>query len=115
MKPWRRRWSSRDDDRRGEIELVVAHRERATLRVDDVFLKIDSDQRRADVEVEAMAMAPIPTLAGRARLRPVARGRRVEIAPMRLHEPEDRVQRPQQSEATVVQVSLRSPFKANAA
>ena len=27
----------------------------------EVFLKIDGDQRRTDVEVEAMAMAPIPT------------------------------------------------------
>jgi Ser/Thr protein kinase RdoA (MazF antagonist) len=45
----------------GEVEVVVAHHERATVRVDDVFLKIDSDQRRTDVEVEAMAMAPIPT------------------------------------------------------
>lgn len=44
-----------------EVEVVVAHRERATLRVGDVFLKIDADQRRTDVEVEAMAMAPIPT------------------------------------------------------
>ena len=44
-----------------EIEVVVAHSERATLRVGDVFLKIDSDQRRLDVEVEAMALAPIPT------------------------------------------------------
>jgi aminoglycoside phosphotransferase (APT) family kinase protein len=44
-----------------EVEVVVAHRERATLRVGDVFLKIDSDQRRTDVEVEAMAMAPVPT------------------------------------------------------
>jgi aminoglycoside phosphotransferase len=32
-----------------------------TLRVGDVFLKIDSDQLRTDVEVKAMAMAPIPT------------------------------------------------------
>jgi len=45
----------------GEIEVVVAHHERATLRVGDVFLKIDADQMRTDVEVEAMAMAPIPT------------------------------------------------------
>jgi aminoglycoside phosphotransferase (APT) family kinase protein len=45
----------------GEVEVVVAHHERATVRVDDVFLKIDSDQTRTDVEVEAMAMAPIPT------------------------------------------------------
>jgi aminoglycoside phosphotransferase (APT) family kinase protein len=44
-----------------EIEVVVAHSERATLRVGDVFLKIDSDQTRIDVEVEAMAMVPVPT------------------------------------------------------
>src|SRR5215475_13102061 len=44
-----------------EVEVVVAHHERATLRVGDVFLKIDADRRRTDVEVEAMAMAPIPT------------------------------------------------------
>ena len=44
-----------------EVEVVVAHRERATLRVGDVFLKIDADQRRTDTEVEAMAMAPVPT------------------------------------------------------
>jgi aminoglycoside phosphotransferase (APT) family kinase protein len=44
-----------------EVEVVVAHRERATLRVGDVFLKIDADQRRTDVEVEAMALAPVPT------------------------------------------------------
>ena len=45
----------------GEVEVVVAHDERATLRVGDVFLKIDSDQRLTDVEVEAMSLAPIPT------------------------------------------------------
>ena len=44
-----------------EVEIVVAHNERATLRVGDVFLKIDADQTRIDVEVEAMALAPIPT------------------------------------------------------
>jgi aminoglycoside phosphotransferase len=44
-----------------EVEVVVAHSERATLRVGDVFLKIDADQTRTDVEVESMAMAPIPT------------------------------------------------------
>jgi len=44
-----------------EVKVVVAHNERATLRVGDVFLKIDADQTRLDVEVEAMAMAPIPT------------------------------------------------------
>ena len=44
-----------------EIEVVVAHNERATLRVGDVFLKIDADQARTDVEVEAMAIAPLTT------------------------------------------------------
>src|SRR5215212_6682586 len=44
-----------------EVKIVVAHSERATLRVGDVFLKIDADQTRTDVEVEAMAIAPIPT------------------------------------------------------
>ena len=44
-----------------EVKVVVAHSERATLRVGDVFLKIDADQTRIDVEVEAMALAPIPT------------------------------------------------------
>jgi aminoglycoside phosphotransferase (APT) family kinase protein len=45
----------------GEVEVVVAHHERATLRVGNAFLKIDADQTRTDVEVEAMAVAPIPT------------------------------------------------------
>ena len=44
-----------------KVEVVVAHHERATVRVGDVFLKIDTDQRRTDVEVEAMVLAPIPT------------------------------------------------------
>ena len=44
-----------------EVEVVVAHNERATLRVGDVFLKIDADQAHIDVEVEALALAPIPT------------------------------------------------------
>jgi aminoglycoside phosphotransferase (APT) family kinase protein len=44
-----------------EVQIVVAHSERATLRVGDVFLKIDADQTRTDVEVDAMAMAPVPT------------------------------------------------------
>jgi aminoglycoside phosphotransferase (APT) family kinase protein len=43
-----------------EVEVVVAHHECATLRVGDVFLKIDSDQARSDHEVEAMALAPVP-------------------------------------------------------
>lgn len=44
-----------------EVEVVVAHSERATLRVGDVFLKVDADQARIDVEIEAMALAPVPT------------------------------------------------------
>ncbi|MGK8491264.1 phosphotransferase family protein [Nocardia asiatica] len=44
-----------------EVEVIVAHHERATLRAGDVFLKIDADQTRTDAEVEAMARAPIPT------------------------------------------------------
>jgi aminoglycoside phosphotransferase (APT) family kinase protein len=44
-----------------EVEVVVAHSERATLRVGDVFLKVDADQARIDVEVRAMALAPVPT------------------------------------------------------
>ncbi|MFJ3667246.1 phosphotransferase family protein [Streptomyces sp. NPDC090106] len=44
-----------------EVEVVVAHSERATLRVGDVFLKVDADQARTDVEVEAMSLAPVPT------------------------------------------------------
>lgn len=44
-----------------EVKVVVAHSERATLRVGDVFLKVDADQARVDVEVEAMSLAPVPT------------------------------------------------------
>src|SRR3954465_2994850 len=44
-----------------EIEVVVAHSERVTLHVGDVFLKIDTDHARIDREVEVMARAPIPT------------------------------------------------------
>ncbi|CAM5738874.1 aminoglycoside phosphotransferase [Streptomyces badius] len=44
-----------------EVHVVVAHSERATLRVGDVFLKVDADQARIDVEVRAMSLAPVPT------------------------------------------------------
>ena len=44
-----------------EVEVVVAHSQRATLRVGDVFLKVDGDPVHADLEVRAMARAPIPT------------------------------------------------------
>ncbi|WP_328528362.1 phosphotransferase [Nocardioides sp. NBC_00368] len=44
-----------------EVTVVVAHSERATLRVGDVFLKVDADQARIFAEVEAMSLAPVPT------------------------------------------------------
>ncbi len=44
-----------------DVEVVVAHHERATLRVGQTFLKVDADQARTDVEVDAMARAPVPT------------------------------------------------------
>ncbi|MFJ8538397.1 phosphotransferase family protein [Streptomyces sp. NPDC093591] len=44
-----------------QVKVVVAHSERATLRVGDVFLKVDADPARIDVEVEAMSLAPVPT------------------------------------------------------
>jgi Ser/Thr protein kinase RdoA (MazF antagonist) len=55
------RRSFRETGRVDGIEVVVAHSERATLRVGDVFLKVDTDQARIDREVEAMTMAPVPT------------------------------------------------------
>ncbi|WP_067506707.1 phosphotransferase family protein [Actinoplanes sp. TFC3] len=44
-----------------QVEVIVAHSERATLRVGDVFLKVDAHPTRTGVEVQAMALAPIPT------------------------------------------------------
>ncbi|WP_436890096.1 aminoglycoside phosphotransferase family protein [Nocardiopsis dassonvillei] len=44
-----------------KVEVVVAHSERTTLRVGDVFLKVDADRTRIGAEVEAMARAPVPT------------------------------------------------------
>ena len=45
----------------GGIEVVVAHSERTTLRVGDMFLKIDADPARLELEAAALALAPIPT------------------------------------------------------
>ena len=53
--------TSRNHRPKDRVEVVVAHGDRVTLRVGDVFLKIDVDQTRTDVEVEAMGMAPVPT------------------------------------------------------
>lgn len=44
-----------------DVEIVVAHQARVTLRVGDVFLKVDPNQENIDAEVEAMALAPVPT------------------------------------------------------
>ncbi len=44
-----------------EVSVIVAHSERATLRVGDTFLKVDANETNIDAEVEAMALAPIPT------------------------------------------------------
>lgn len=41
--------------------MVVAHPERATLRVGDVFLKVDTDRARIEREIEAIALVPVPT------------------------------------------------------
>jgi hypothetical protein len=69
-----------------EVKVVVAHSERVTLRVGDMFLKVDADQARIDVEVETMALAPVPTpevRASRAPIRPsavMARARRAAVS-----------------------------------
>ena len=61
VNPWRCRRRAAMMTGVDEVEVVVAHSQRATLRVGDVFLKIDGNRANADVEVEAMALAPIPT------------------------------------------------------
>ncbi len=43
------------------VEVVLANNDRVTLRAGGVFLKVDADQTRADREVEAMTLAPVPT------------------------------------------------------
>ncbi|MFD1720613.1 aminoglycoside phosphotransferase family protein [Amnibacterium endophyticum] len=43
-----------------DVEVVVVHRARATLRVGDLFLKVDPDDAGIDREVAAMALAPVP-------------------------------------------------------
>ena len=43
------------------VEVVLANNDRVTLRVGSTFLKIDADQTRTDVEVEAIALAPVTT------------------------------------------------------
>jgi aminoglycoside phosphotransferase (APT) family kinase protein len=43
------------------IDVVVAHSERVTLRVGEVFVKIDSDAARLAREAEVMHRVPVPT------------------------------------------------------
>lgn len=43
------------------VEVVLANNDRVTVRVGDTFLKVDADQVRAGVEVEAIERAPVPT------------------------------------------------------
>lgn len=43
------------------VEVVLANNDRVTLRVGNTFLKVDADQTRTDVEVEAIATAPVTT------------------------------------------------------
>lgn len=44
-----------------QVDVVLASNDRVTVRVGNTFLKIDSDQKRTNVEVEAIALAPVPT------------------------------------------------------
>lgn len=44
-----------------DVEVLVAHSQRATLRVGEMFLKVDGDPAQTDIEVQAMALAPVPT------------------------------------------------------
>ncbi len=43
------------------VEVILTNNDRVTLRVGDAFLKIDAVQTRIDVEVQAIALAPVPT------------------------------------------------------
>ena len=42
------------------VEVVLAHNDRATLRIGDTFLKIDADETRAGREADAISVAPVP-------------------------------------------------------
>ncbi len=43
------------------VDVVLANNDRVALRVVDTFFKVDADQARTDVEVEAITLAPVPT------------------------------------------------------
>jgi aminoglycoside phosphotransferase (APT) family kinase protein len=43
------------------VDVVLVNNDRVTVRVGDVFLKIDTDPDRSAREVDAMRLAPVPT------------------------------------------------------
>ena len=43
------------------VDVVLANNDRVTVRVGDVFLKVDADPGRSAREVDAMSLAPAPT------------------------------------------------------
>ena len=53
--------STDDNEPVDKVEVVVAHDERTTLRVGDLFLKVDADPDRLDHEARALSVAPVPT------------------------------------------------------
>ncbi|MEM9712521.1 MAG: aminoglycoside phosphotransferase family protein, partial [Actinomycetota bacterium] len=53
------------------VEIALANADRVTLRVGETFLKVDADQHRTDIEVEAIRTAPVPTPEVRWRRHPV--------------------------------------------
>lgn len=66
------------------VEVVLANNDRVTVRVGDVFLKIDSDHNRSAREVDAMSLAPLPTAEVLWRTPPVLALARVRGAPLAL-------------------------------
>ena len=67
-----------------DVQVAVAHDERTTPRAGDVLVKIDANQTRTDIEVAAMAMAPVPTPAILWRQPPaLARGHAPLVSPQR--------------------------------
>ncbi len=64
------------------VDVVLANNDRVTVRVGDVFLKIDADPGRSAREIEAMALAPVPTAAVLWRTPPVLALARAPGAPL---------------------------------
>lgn len=64
------------------VDVVLANNDRVTVRVGDVFLKIDADPDRSAREVAAMALAPVPTPQVLWRTPPVLALARVPGAPL---------------------------------